>query len=69
MRVVYVPHFVRYAVDSLLLTEVADGFGRLVAGDVPLTPAEDYVGYPAREASFKRFSILVAADEQGDGGQ
>jgi glyoxylase-like metal-dependent hydrolase (beta-lactamase superfamily II) len=69
VRVVYVPHFVRYAVDPLFLTEVADGFERLVAGDVPLTPAHDYVGYPAREASFERFSILVAADEEGDGGQ
>lgn len=61
VRVVYVPHFVRYAVDPLFLVEVADGFERLAAGEVPLHPAEDYVGCPVREASFDRFSIFVAA--------
>jgi glyoxylase-like metal-dependent hydrolase (beta-lactamase superfamily II) len=61
VRVVYVPHFVRYAVDPLFLIEVADGFDRLTAGQVPLHPAEDYIGYPVQEASFERFSIFVAA--------
>lgn len=61
VRVVYVPHFVRYAVDPLFLVEVADGFERLVAGEVPLHPAKDDLGYPVRKASFDRFSILVAA--------
>jgi glyoxylase-like metal-dependent hydrolase (beta-lactamase superfamily II) len=66
IRVVYVPHFVRYQVDPLFLTEVADGFERLAAGDVELRPAADYIGYPAQEATFASFSILVpAADESG----
>ena len=64
VRVVYVPHFVRYAVDPLFLTEVADGFERLAAGDVPLHPAKDYIGYPVQEASFDRFSIFIAAPGQ-----
>jgi glyoxylase-like metal-dependent hydrolase (beta-lactamase superfamily II) len=61
VRVVYVQHFVRYAVDPRFLVEVADGFERVAAGEAPLHPAEDYVGYPVREASFDRFSIFVAA--------
>lgn len=61
MRVVYVPHFVRYAVDPLFLVEVADGFERLAAGEVSLHHAEDYIGYSVQEASFDRFSIFVAA--------
>ncbi|MGH3277040.1 MAG: MBL fold metallo-hydrolase [Streptosporangiaceae bacterium] len=61
VRVVYVPHFVRYAVDPHFLVEVADGFERLVAGDAPLRPAADYVGSSVREACFERFSIYIAA--------
>jgi glyoxylase-like metal-dependent hydrolase (beta-lactamase superfamily II) len=64
VRVVYVAHFVRYAVDPLFLAEVADGFERLAAGQVPLHPATDYVGYPVQEASFERFSIFIAAPEE-----
>jgi glyoxylase-like metal-dependent hydrolase (beta-lactamase superfamily II) len=63
VRVVYVAHFVRYAVDPLFLVEVADGFERLAAGEAPLHPAMDYVGYPVQEATFERFSIFVAAPE------
>ena len=58
---VYVPHFVRYAVDPLFLAEVADGFEQLAAGEVALHPNEDYLGYPVQEAVFPRFSIFVAA--------
>jgi hypothetical protein len=61
VRMVYVPHFVRYAVDPFLLFEVADGFEQLVAGEAALHPNEDYIGYPVQEASFQRFSIFVAA--------
>jgi hypothetical protein len=61
VRVVYVPHFVRHAVDPRFLTEVADGFEQLAAGEVPLHSAEDYIGYPVQEASFQRFSIFIAA--------
>lgn len=61
VRVVYVAHFARYAVDPRFLTEVADGFERLAAGEADLHPAADYLGYPVQEASFQRFSIFVAA--------
>jgi glyoxylase-like metal-dependent hydrolase (beta-lactamase superfamily II) len=61
VRVVYVPHFTRYAVDPLFLAEVADGFERLAAGEATLHPNQDYLGYPVQEASFERFSIFVAA--------
>jgi glyoxylase-like metal-dependent hydrolase (beta-lactamase superfamily II) len=60
VRTVYVPHFVRYAVDPLFLVEVADGFERLAAGEAPLHPAEDYIGFPVQEARFERFSIFIA---------
>jgi len=61
VRVVYVPHFVRYAVDPLFLVEVADGFEQVAAGEVALRPNEDYVGSPVQEAIFQRFSIFIAA--------
>lgn len=67
VRVVYVPHFVRYAVDPGFLTEVADGFERVVSGEAELHPAADYLGYPVREASFARFSIFVAAPGEAPG--
>lgn len=67
VRVVYVPHFVRYAVDPHFLVEVADGFERLAGGQVPLHPAEDYIGYPVQEAAFERFSIFVASPGQAPG--
>jgi glyoxylase-like metal-dependent hydrolase (beta-lactamase superfamily II) len=64
VRVVYVPHFVRYAIDPLFLVEVADGFERLQDGAVPLQPARDYMGGAVLEARFKRFSIFIAAEAQ-----
>jgi glyoxylase-like metal-dependent hydrolase (beta-lactamase superfamily II) len=67
IRVVYVPHFVRYAVDPLFLAEVADGFEQVAAGEAPLHLAEDYIGYPVQEASFDRFSIFIAAPEDAPG--
>lgn len=67
VRVVYVPHFVRYAVDPLFLAEVADGFEQVAAGQAPLHLAEDYIGYPVQEASFDRFSIFIAAPEEASG--
>ena len=63
VRVVYVAHFTRYAADPIFLTEVADGFERLAAGETPLHPANDYVG-PVQEARFERFSIFIPASRQ-----
>ncbi len=64
VRVIYVPHFVRYAVDPLFLAEVADGFERVAAGEAALHPNQDYLGYPVQEASFERFSIFVAVPDE-----
>jgi glyoxylase-like metal-dependent hydrolase (beta-lactamase superfamily II) len=64
VRVVYVAHFSRYATDSAFITEVADGFERVAAGEAPLRPATDYVGYPVQEACFARFSIFIPAPGQ-----
>jgi glyoxylase-like metal-dependent hydrolase (beta-lactamase superfamily II) len=60
VRVVYVPHFERYAVDSHFLVEVADGLEDAAAGRAEWFSATDYLGTHAREARFARFSILVA---------
>lgn len=59
VRIVYVPHFVRYSVDPQFLVEVADGFERILAGEIALHPAQDYMGWPVREASFERFSVFI----------
>jgi len=64
VRVVYVAHFSRYAADPAFLTEIADGFERVAAGEAPLHPATDYIGYTVQEASFARFSIFIAAPGQ-----
>ncbi len=63
VRVVYVAHFARYAADPEFLTEVANGFERLVNGEAALRPAAGHVGNAVHEARFGRFSILI--DEQG----
>ena len=65
IRVVYVAHFQRYAVDPNFLSEMADGFERLVNGGLELRPAVDYIGSPVQEATFARFSILVAPNLTG----
>jgi glyoxylase-like metal-dependent hydrolase (beta-lactamase superfamily II) len=67
VRVVYVAHFTRYAADSLFLTEVAEGFERLLSGEAPLHPAADYLGNPVQEAKFGRFSIFIPAPGQAPG--
>jgi glyoxylase-like metal-dependent hydrolase (beta-lactamase superfamily II) len=60
VRVVYVPHFVRYAADPAFLIEVAEGFEQLQDGAIQLTSAKDYMDEPVLEARFSRFSIFVA---------
>lgn len=59
VRVVYVAHFARYAADPQFLTEVANGFERLVDGEAVLQPAAGHVGNAVQEARFDRFSILI----------
>jgi glyoxylase-like metal-dependent hydrolase (beta-lactamase superfamily II) len=59
VRVIYVAHFARYAADSHFLAEVANGFDRLVAGEVALRQATDCIGDPVQEVCFERFSIFI----------
>jgi glyoxylase-like metal-dependent hydrolase (beta-lactamase superfamily II) len=63
LRVVYVPHFVRYAADPPLLGEIADGFEAVVAGNVRWHRSYDCVGFSVKEARFGRFSIFVPDEE------
>jgi glyoxylase-like metal-dependent hydrolase (beta-lactamase superfamily II) len=65
VRIVYVPHFLRYAPDPMLLREIAAGFADLLAGDVRWRTSRDCLDYSVREAVFARFSILVP-DESAD---
>jgi glyoxylase-like metal-dependent hydrolase (beta-lactamase superfamily II) len=63
IRVVYVAHFQRYALEANFLVEMADGFERVASGVARLRPSVDYLGFPVQEAEFPRFSILVAPVE------
>jgi glyoxylase-like metal-dependent hydrolase (beta-lactamase superfamily II) len=63
VRVVYVAHFARYSADAEFLSEVADGFDRLVNGEVVLHAAAGHVDDTVREARFGRFSILINTQE------
>ena len=59
VRVVYVAHFLRYATDSTILSEIADGFGAVLEENVDWSDTRDMLGSVVREAKFARFSILV----------
>jgi glyoxylase-like metal-dependent hydrolase (beta-lactamase superfamily II) len=67
VRVVYMPHFLRYAMDPPLLGEIADGFEAVVAGDVEWRANVDCLGFAVLEALFDRFSIFVS-DESMEAG-
>src|SRR5260370_22881443 len=45
-----------------LLSEIADGFERLLAGKAIFRDNADCLGYPVREACFDHFSIFIAGD-------
>ena len=60
LRRVFVCHFMRLENEPSLLPEIADGFRRLLAGDVEFRANVDCLSYPVREACFDHFSIFVA---------
>jgi len=62
VRVVYMPHFVRYAADGRLVQEIAEGFQTVVSGAATWRPSRDCLDTPVQEARFTRFSIFVSAD-------
>jgi glyoxylase-like metal-dependent hydrolase (beta-lactamase superfamily II) len=62
---VFVCHFLRVDNPPALLTEIADGFSRLVEGTAPFRDNADALGYPVREACFEHFSVFVPAPDAG----
>jgi glyoxylase-like metal-dependent hydrolase (beta-lactamase superfamily II) len=66
VRMIYMPHFVRYAADAALLPEIAEGFAAVQAGQVTWRPSRDCLGFPVQEALFRRFSIFVAGADAAE---
>lgn len=62
-RRVFVCHFLRYDEPSALVQEIADGFKRLLAGDVFIRDNVDCLNYAVKEACFDHFSIFIPAGE------
>jgi glyoxylase-like metal-dependent hydrolase (beta-lactamase superfamily II) len=62
LRRVFVCHFMRLENAPRLLPEVADGFRKLLSGNVDFRDNVDCLGYPVKEACFDHFSIFVAAE-------
>jgi glyoxylase-like metal-dependent hydrolase (beta-lactamase superfamily II) len=65
IRRVFVCHFMRYDGDASLLKEIAEGFRRLLAGDVVFRDNVDCLEFPVREACFDHFSVFVPASASG----
>jgi glyoxylase-like metal-dependent hydrolase (beta-lactamase superfamily II) len=65
IRRVFVCHFMRYDGDAALLREIADGFRRLLAGDVVFRDNIDCLDFPVREACFDHFSVFVPPLQTG----
>jgi glyoxylase-like metal-dependent hydrolase (beta-lactamase superfamily II) len=59
---VFVCHFMRVDNAPALLGEIADGFERIVSGDVRYRSNVDCFGGTVREACFEHFSVFVADD-------
>jgi glyoxylase-like metal-dependent hydrolase (beta-lactamase superfamily II) len=59
---VFVCHFMRVDNAPALLGEIADGFERIVAGEVRYRDNVDCFGGAVREACFERFSVFVAEE-------
>jgi glyoxylase-like metal-dependent hydrolase (beta-lactamase superfamily II) len=60
VRRVFVCHYMRLENEPSLLTEMADGFQRILAGDVELRENLDCYDLPVKEACFEHFSVFVA---------
>jgi hypothetical protein len=60
---VFVCHFLRYEDQPALVREIADGFRRLLTGDVHLRDNLDCLNYPVKEACFEHFSIFIPAGD------
>jgi len=60
---VFVCHFMRVDNEPSLLGEVADGFARILSGDVTYRDNVDCLQFPVREVCFDHFSVFVPAGE------
>ncbi len=60
VRRVFVCHYMRLENEPSLLIEMADGFQRLLAGDVELRDNFDCLNVPVKEACFDHFSVFIA---------
>jgi glyoxylase-like metal-dependent hydrolase (beta-lactamase superfamily II) len=56
---VFCSHFMRTEVAPAFLARQAAAFARVLAGEVPLRPAEDCTGTTVREAVFDGFSVFL----------
>lgn len=65
LRRVFVCHYLRLENEPSLLVEMADGFQRILAGDVPLRDNVDCFNQPVKEACFDHFSVFVASGAGG----
>ncbi|HEX4208579.1 MAG TPA: MBL fold metallo-hydrolase [Ktedonobacteraceae bacterium] len=63
VRRVFVCHFLRVENHPALLHEIAEGFQRLLAGEVFFRDNVDCLNYPVKEACFDHFSIFIPARE------
>ena len=60
LKRVFVCHYLRLENEPSLLAEMADGFQRILAGDVALRDSVDCFNEPVKEACFDNFSVFVA---------
>jgi len=61
LRRVFVCHYLRLENEPALLPEMADGFRRILAGDVELRDNVDCFMVPVKEACFDHFSVFVGS--------
>lgn len=62
VRRVFVCHFMRVENPPTLIKEIAEGFRRILAGDVAYRDNVDCLNFPVREACFDHFSVFLPGD-------
>ena len=63
LRRVFVCHYMRLENEPALLGEMAEGFRRILAGDVELRDNVDCFNDMVKEACFDHFSVFVRYSE------
>ena len=62
---IFVCHFMRVDNNAELMEEIAEGFQRIINGDVTYRDNRDCLDYPVREACFEHHSVFVAGATPG----